>query len=143
MKTYTVKNYKGNLVESLKKFSDSHKGAKIVEAVEENDELKIRINEADSHAKHPFHIEEFVKTENGSWKEITEFPYSKMFDNYADAVAELQKRHETMEKSAGSDSPITAVSKIKRDMNRKNWPRVSFEWTMFEEEHRYEVVRTP
>ena len=143
MKTYTVKNYKGNLVESLKKFSDSHKGVKIVEAVEDNDELKIRVNEADSHVKHPFYIEEFVKTENGSWKEITEFPYAKMFDNYADAVAELQKRHETMEKSVGSDSPITAVSKIKRDMNRKNWPRVSFEWTMFEEEHRYEVVRTP
>ena len=52
-KTYKVKNYKGNLVESLKKFSDSHKDIKILEAVEEDNTLKIKaeesekINEAD------------------------------------------------------------------------------------------------
>ena len=45
MKTYTVKNYKGNLVESLKKFSDSHKGMKIVEACENEDGLKIKAEE--------------------------------------------------------------------------------------------------
>jgi len=39
MKTYKVKNYKGNLVESLKKFADSHKGLKIVEAKEINEGL--------------------------------------------------------------------------------------------------------
>lgn len=42
MKTYKIKNYKGNLVESLKKFSDSHKGMKIVEAIEEDGSLKIK-----------------------------------------------------------------------------------------------------
>ena len=42
MKTFKVKNYKGNLVESLKKFSDSHKGMKIVEACEDGDMLKIK-----------------------------------------------------------------------------------------------------
>lgn len=45
MKTYTVKNYKGNLVESLKKFSDLHKGMKIVEACEDEDGLKIKAEE--------------------------------------------------------------------------------------------------
>ena len=47
MKTYTVKNYKGNLVESLKRFSDSHKGMKIVEACEDGDNLKIKAEEAE------------------------------------------------------------------------------------------------
>jgi len=39
---FKVKNYKGNLVESLKRFSDSHKGMKIVEACEDGDDLKIK-----------------------------------------------------------------------------------------------------
>ena len=47
MKTYTVKNYKGNLVESLKKFSDSHKDMKIVEAIENGDNLKIKVKESE------------------------------------------------------------------------------------------------
>lgn len=42
MKTYKVKNYKGNLVESLSKFQKKHKGMKIVEACEDGDELKIK-----------------------------------------------------------------------------------------------------
>lgn len=46
MKNFTVKNYKGNLVESLKKFSDSHKGMKIVEAKEVDNELKIKVKES-------------------------------------------------------------------------------------------------
>ena len=43
MKTYKVKNYKGNLVESLSKFQKSHKDMKIVEAVEDEEELKIKV----------------------------------------------------------------------------------------------------
>jgi len=45
MKTYKVKNYKGNLVESLSKFQKNHKGMKIVEAVEDGDDLKIKAEE--------------------------------------------------------------------------------------------------
>lgn len=40
-KTYKVKNYKGNLVESLNKFTAANKGMRIVEAKVEGDELKI------------------------------------------------------------------------------------------------------
>ena len=47
MKTFKVKNYKGNLVESLSKFQKSYKGMKIVEAVEDGDDLKIRAEESD------------------------------------------------------------------------------------------------
>ena len=47
MKTFKVKNYKGNLVESLKKFSDSHKGMKIIEACEDGKDLKIKTEEAE------------------------------------------------------------------------------------------------
>lgn len=42
MKNYRIKNYKGNLVESLTKFAKSHKGMRIVEAVEDEDELKVK-----------------------------------------------------------------------------------------------------
>lgn len=41
MKKYTIKNYKGNLVESLKQFSKTHKKMKIIEAVEDADFLRI------------------------------------------------------------------------------------------------------
>ena len=54
MKTYKIKNYKGNLVESLSKFAKSHKGMRIVEAVEDEDELKVKaeVEEATSPKKH-------------------------------------------------------------------------------------------
>ena len=42
MKNYTIKNYKGNILESLKKFQSSHKKMRIVEAVEDEEELKIK-----------------------------------------------------------------------------------------------------
>ena len=45
-KTYKVKNYKGNLVESLSRFQDIYKGMKIVEVVEVKDGLKIKVEEA-------------------------------------------------------------------------------------------------
>lgn len=48
MKTYTIKNYKGNLVESLKKFQEKYPDSKIVEATEEDGALKIKIEEANA-----------------------------------------------------------------------------------------------
>lgn len=45
MKTYTVKNYKGNLVESLKKFQANHKNIRVLEATETEDTLKIKCEE--------------------------------------------------------------------------------------------------
>lgn len=50
MKTYKIKNYKGNLVESLSKFQESHKDMKVIGVLEENNELKINtemLKEAD------------------------------------------------------------------------------------------------
>ena len=41
MKKYVVKNYKGNIVESIKKFSKTFRNFRIVEAKEENDKLKL------------------------------------------------------------------------------------------------------
>ena len=45
MKTYKIKNYKGNIVESLTKFAKSHEGMKIVEATEDGSNLKIVVEE--------------------------------------------------------------------------------------------------
>lgn len=52
MKTYKVKNYKGNLVESLSKFQKSHKGMKIVEAAEDGEELKIKAEESSNDSEY-------------------------------------------------------------------------------------------
>ena len=41
MKKFTVKNYKGNLLESTKKFQESHEGMRIVEAIEDGGMLNI------------------------------------------------------------------------------------------------------
>ena len=41
MKKYTIKNYKGNLVESLKKFSEKYEGMRITEAKVKDGELKV------------------------------------------------------------------------------------------------------
>lgn len=45
MKTYRIKNYKGNLVESIKKFQAKHSEMKIVEATEDGEELKVKAEE--------------------------------------------------------------------------------------------------
>ena len=45
MKTYKVKNYKGNLVESLSNFEKMYKELKIIEAIENGDVLKIKAKE--------------------------------------------------------------------------------------------------
>jgi hypothetical protein len=58
MKTYKIKNYKGNLVESLSKFQKSHKGMKIVEAAEENDELKIK---AEAEENEMLYLDDVIK----------------------------------------------------------------------------------
>ena len=47
MKTFKVKNYKGNLVESLSKFQKKYKGMKIVEACEDGNDLKIKAEESE------------------------------------------------------------------------------------------------
>ena len=58
MKTFKVKNYKGNIVESLSKFQKSHKGIKIVEACEDGDDLKIKTEEVQN-------INEAMRTHSG------------------------------------------------------------------------------
>ena len=42
MKKFTIKNYKGNMLESLKKFSSKYKNLKIVEAIEADDVLRVK-----------------------------------------------------------------------------------------------------
>ena len=55
MKKYAIKNYKGNIVESLSRFQKNHKGMRIVEVKEENKELKIK-TEAISHFGIPLRL---------------------------------------------------------------------------------------
>lgn len=48
MKKYTIKNYKGNIVESLTKFQKKHPNVKICEATEEEDALKVKCEEKET-----------------------------------------------------------------------------------------------
>lgn len=48
MKTFRIRNYKGNLTESLKNFSNKKRGYKIVEALEDAEGLKITAEETDA-----------------------------------------------------------------------------------------------
>ena len=47
MKTFRIKNYKGNLTESVTNFKNKKRGYRIVEAVEDGDGLKITAEETD------------------------------------------------------------------------------------------------
>lgn len=69
MKTFKVKNYKGNLVESLSKFQKSHKGMKIVEAVEDGKDLKIQAEgQYDYEPPNP-ELNDIIKTITNAFKE--------------------------------------------------------------------------
>lgn len=71
MKTFKIKNYKGNLVESLKRFQESHKDMKIVEASEVEGELKIKVQEAKStEPKYEYVV--YKKPRNGKWELATD-----------------------------------------------------------------------
>lgn len=48
MASFRIKNYKGNLIESLKNFQKKHPSRKITEAIEEEDSLKITTEDASS-----------------------------------------------------------------------------------------------
>ena len=52
MKNYIIKNYKGNLVESLKNFSKKYKGMRVTEAKAEGNTLKILAENAEVKAEY-------------------------------------------------------------------------------------------
>ena len=64
MKTFKIQNYKGNIIESLKKFSDSHKGMKIVEAIEEDNTLKIKAENNDHYSEYVVYYKLFNEKDN-------------------------------------------------------------------------------
>lgn len=72
MKIFKIKNYKGNLVESLSKFQESHKDMKIVEVCESESELKIKIQESEK-------VEEAKVQSNN-------YIYGKQRSDYGDPV---------------------------------------------------------
>ena len=74
MKTFKVKNYKGNLVESLSRFIKSHGGMKIIEAKEEDKELKIKaeaVSKFSSIAKEKTKEVASVRKHYNSWSDVT------------------------------------------------------------------------
>jgi len=76
MKTYRIKNYKGNLVESLKRFSESHEGMKIVEACEKADRLEIKAEDYNQD-----HAKEIVKWLNDKIKDLFDLTISDDLSN--------------------------------------------------------------
>lgn len=92
MKTYKVKNYKGNLVESLKKFSDSHKGMKIVEACEDGDDLKIKAEESAENTSIKEEVEPSDVGENG-FVEYAFKPKTLDVDTVLEILNKFKKEH--------------------------------------------------
>lgn len=78
MKTFTIKKYKGNLLESCEKFLAKNPGMKILEAKEENDELKIKADDEqqvnETHKMSRQELDDFIKKlETG----VVHFEYKK------------------------------------------------------------------
>lgn len=96
MKKYTIKNYKGNLVESLKNFSKKYKGMRIVEAKQDGKMLKIkadlREDEETNESLYDYADEPYDENETGD-------PVGMRFSNIkelADALAEYVKSEKEM-----------------------------------------------
>lgn len=75
MKTFKVKNYKGNITESLKKFSKKYKDMHIIEAIEDKDILRIKAKEInedrDSDFSNAIHWKPFKLVEIGDIATVT------------------------------------------------------------------------
>ena len=68
MKTYKIKNYKGDLLESVKKFQAKHSDMRIVEATEDGEELRIKA-ESDDFCK-PYQADKVLESttiQNVKW----------------------------------------------------------------------------
>lgn len=69
MKNFTVKNYKGNIIESLKKFQEKHPETKIIEVIENGNNLKIKCNESIDKSKAETLIKEWFNEWFNEWVE--------------------------------------------------------------------------
>ena len=95
MKKYTVKNYKGNIVESLTKFQKKYPGSKIFEAREEDGVLKIKVDESFTKAGE-LHFDENGECKDNIkpiWHHIHKYPKDEesiysLGDSYIYCVAE-------------------------------------------------------
>ena len=91
MKTFKIKNYKGNIVESLSRFQESYKDMKIIEAVEEGNTLKINVEEANV----KYEYVTLFKNSQGMW-EVYKKGYSKRGLDKTKANDLLDKRHDKL-----------------------------------------------
>ncbi len=103
MKKYTIKNYKGNLVESLKRFSEKYKGMRIVEAVEDGKMLKIK---ADTLTEGKHWPEDYLKVEKNKLKKAFDFLSDKEID------ADLQTILDAFEPLSHKSSNLKYFGKI-------------------------------
>ena len=111
MKTYKVKNYKGNLVESLSKFQESYKDMKIIEAVEEGNTLKIKVEEANV----KYEYVTLFKKSQGTW-EVYKKGYSKRGLDKTKANDLLTKRHDKLyDQRNNANIELGKVSKIMKN----------------------------
>ena len=110
MKAFKVKNYKGNIVESLKRFAESHEDMKIVHAFESNDSLKILAEDA---AKYEYVT--LFKNSQGMW-EVYKKGYSKRGLDKTKANDLLTKRHDKLyDQRNNANIELGKVSKIMKN----------------------------
>ena len=84
MATFRIKNYKGNLLESVKNFQKKYPSRRITEAVEEEDSLKITTE--DMSDKDHFSYDEFLGAIDND--DVWENDYGE--EKYSELVGELK-----------------------------------------------------
>lgn len=84
MATFRIKNYKGNLLESVKNFQKKYPSRRITEAVEEEDSLKITTE--DMSDKDHFSYDEFLGVIDND--DVWENDYGE--EKYSELVGELK-----------------------------------------------------
>lgn len=97
MAKYRIKNYKGNLTESLSKFQKKYPGKKIVEAVEDEEELKITTEDEDENNENNTNVYFFegerVKDGWTGYYQNIYFKTKEDFEKYAEKHGRGYKGH--------------------------------------------------
>ena len=109
MKTYKIKNYKGNLVESISKFQEMYKDMKILEAREIDESLVIKVEEAQNG------IEEFKNFKKYMKIAIDIRPGGA--DSYYGPHGDIKSYRMALDQAAESLIKITCINKNKADVD--------------------------
>ena len=119
-KKYIINTYKGNLLESVKRFQNAHKNVKILEAVEDGNKLKITTETAINEDS-TFNLNK-AKSRLASGGEKLRNALKKLFD----ALGSHGDIHGALEYEDFSDEEKELIEEFFKDVQPKAW---NYSWT--------------